>query len=96
MSRMSDKERVEAARKKLEAAVDAYFEESGWNDAGVLTSWMFIGHQLSYDDSGGMEDTYAMMYKGGQASEHVALGLLGSAKRKIDSTPWVRREGDED
>jgi hypothetical protein len=83
------------ATKKLQSAIDAFIEETGWNDAGVLTSWVMVGHQARWEGED-LIDTYPIWFKDAQQSRHITAGLLSTALDQIDDPDGYRRLDDED
>lgn len=86
------KEIVEAT-KKLQAAIDFFIEEVGWNRSGVLTSWVMVGHQTKWE-GGDLIDTYPIWFKDGQQSKHISLGLLSTALDQLDDPDGYERLDD--
>jgi hypothetical protein len=92
---MSDREILPQA--ELDEAVDAFIRDTGWNEAGALTSWVLVGHQMRFDVDGEIISTYPMVYKGGSLPDHVAMGLIEvlRAQTEIDRTiRWMKTDDD--
>jgi hypothetical protein len=88
-------EKILEATEKLQTAIDSFIEETGWNEAGVLTSWIMVGHQAKWEGTE-LVDTYPIWFKGGQQSKHINLGLLNTALDQIDDPDGYERLDDQD
>lgn len=91
---MATQEQIKEAHKKLDAAIENFIQECEWGKAGVLTSWVIVGHQVAYDNDGDLVDTYPIWYRGAQQSHHVNLGLLNAGIDAVSSN--FTRVDDED
>lgn len=71
-----------AAQRELDAAVDRYMEIRGWQ--GLITHYVTVAHlMLPPNDEGEEGGTYAMVYRGGQAPDHIVEGLLQMGIRRL-------------
>lgn len=72
-----------AAQARLDDAVRRFIGEVGWTQAGVLTTYVMVLHQASFDSQGNDTSSYAAVHLGGSQPDHSALGLLDIARDKI-------------
>jgi len=92
---MATVQQILQATKKLQEAIDAFIAETGWNEAGVLTSWIMVGHQSRWEGED-LIDTYPIWFKDGQQSRHINVGLLSTALDQVDDPDGYERIDDED
>lgn len=81
---------LRAAQEKLDAAVEEFIRDTGWNSSGVLTSWIIVGHQMNYDEDGDEIGAYPIVFKNGVQAHHINVGLLGVGLKILEGDRYQR------
>lgn len=84
------------AQQELDTAIEKYFKDCGWE--GFITGWVLVAHQHRLNpETGKVEDSaHPLAYMGGTMPDHIAIGLITTARDIIRGVGrWAHTEDEE-